>query len=63
MRQRHGEIIDNLIRMDDFTLFCLQPGQGLYVKGFGQAYRVSADDLVDLVHLDQGHKPRQEEHQ
>ena len=63
LRQRHGEIIDNLIRMDDFTLFCLQPGQGLYVKGFGQAYRVSADDLVDLVHLDQGHKPRQEEHQ
>ncbi|MCA2442438.1 heme utilization protein HutZ, partial [Vibrio alginolyticus] len=26
------------------------------VKGFGQAYQVSGDDLVDFVHLQEGHK-------
>nr|WP_206619341.1 hypothetical protein [Aeromonas caviae] len=30
--------------------------QGLFVKGFGQAFRVSGDELVDFVHLVEGHK-------
>ena len=58
LQQRHGDIVSNLTQMDDFTLFCLQPQMGLYVKGFGQAYRVNPHDLIDVLHLDQGHQPR-----
>ena len=57
LQQRHGEIISNLTKMADFSLFCLKPEQGLYVKGFGQAYRVDPNDLVAVLHLDQGHQP------
>ncbi|MBD1576621.1 MULTISPECIES: heme utilization protein HutZ [Vibrio] len=56
MEQRFGEIITSLSQLEDFKLFCLSPQQGLFVKGFGQAFQVSSDDLVDVVHLEQGHK-------
>jgi hypothetical protein len=35
---------------------CLQPQMGLYVKGFGQAYRVNPHDLIDVLHLTEGHR-------
>ena len=44
------------IRDRDFSLFNLKAENGLFVKGFGQAYQVSGDDLVDFVHLEEGHK-------
>ncbi len=53
---RFGEIIDGLSQLQDFVLFNFKPEQGLFVKGFGQAYQVSGDDLVDFVHLEQGHQ-------
>lgn len=56
MQQRFGEIIEGLSQLEDFVLFNLKADQGLFVKGFGQAYQVSGDDLVDVVQLDQGHK-------
>lgn len=56
MQARFGEIIDGLSQLQDFVLFNLKAEQGLFVKGFGQAYQVSGDDLVDFVHLEQGHK-------
>ncbi|KIP76598.1 HugZ protein [Vibrio harveyi] len=56
MRDRFGEIIDGLSQLEDFVLFNLKAEQGLFVKGFGQAYQVSGDDLVDFVHLQEGHK-------
>lgn len=56
MVDRFGDIIDNLKQLEDFTLYCLKPEKGLFVKGFGQAYQVSGDDLVDFVHLEQGHR-------
>ncbi|MGR5349851.1 heme utilization protein HutZ [Vibrio mediterranei] len=56
MRERFGEIIDGLSQLQDFILFNLKAEQGLFVKGFGQAYQVSGDDLVDFVHLQQGHR-------
>ncbi|ELB2278766.1 heme utilization protein HutZ [Vibrio alginolyticus] len=56
MKERFGEIIDGLSQLEDFVLFNLKPESGLFVKGFGQAYQVSGDDLVDLVHLQEGHK-------
>lgn len=51
MKDRFGEIIDGLSQLEDFVLFNLKAEQGLFVKGFGQAYQVSGDDLVDFVHL------------
>ncbi|MFV8457986.1 heme utilization protein HutZ [Vibrio owensii] len=56
MKDRFGEIIDGLSQLEDFVLFNLKADQGLFVKGFGQAYQVSGDDLVDFVHLQEGHK-------
>ncbi len=56
MRGRFGEIIDGLSQLKDFKLFKITPIKGLFVKGFGQAFQVSCDDLVDVVHLEQGHK-------
>ncbi|MDN3612525.1 heme utilization protein HutZ [Vibrio ostreicida] len=56
MKDRFGEIIDGLSQLQDFVLFNLKPDNGLFVKGFGQAYQVSGDDLVDFVHLEKGHQ-------
>lgn len=56
MKARFGDIIDGLSSLEDFKMFRLKPIQGLFVKGFGQAFQVSGDDLVDFVHLEQGHK-------
>ncbi|UXI02514.1 heme utilization protein HutZ [Photobacterium sp. TY1-4] len=56
LKARFGEIVDGLSGLEDFTLFRLEPTQGLFVKGFGQAFQVSGDDLVDFVHLQEGHK-------
>lgn len=56
LKARFGEIIDGLSQLEDFVLFNMKPEKGLFVKGFGQAYQVSGDDLVDFVHLQEGHK-------
>lgn len=57
LKERHGEIVENLSQLEDFNLFCFKPQQGLFVKGFGKAFQVSADELVNFVHLDEGHRP------
>ncbi|GAB2656477.1 heme utilization protein HutZ [Vibrio panuliri] len=53
--RRFGDIIASLSQLGDFNLYRLIPKSGRYVKGFGQAYDVSSDDLLDFVHLQQGH--------
>lgn len=55
MKATLGEIIDDLSALEDFKLIQLTPKNGLFVKGFGKAYQVSDNDLVDFVHLDKGH--------
>ncbi|EML0343093.1 heme utilization protein HutZ [Vibrio vulnificus] len=55
MEERFGEIVSGLSQLEDFVLFNLKAERGLFVKGFGQAYQVSGDDLVDFVHLQEGH--------
>ena len=55
LKNRHGELINDLSELEDFKLFAFTPEQGLFVKGFGQAFQVSPNDLVNVVHLDQGH--------
>lgn len=54
--QRFGEIVSELSAMKDFNLFRLTPSQGVYVKGFGQAFVISDNELVDPVHLTQNHQ-------
>ncbi|EMV9317021.1 heme utilization protein HutZ [Vibrio vulnificus] len=56
MEERFGEIVSGLSQLEDFFLFNLKAERGLFVKGFGQAYQVSGDDLVDFVHLQEGHR-------
>lgn len=56
LQARHGEIVDNLAKLEDFKVFCFTPEQGLFVKGFGKAFQVSTDELVNFVHLDEGHQ-------
>lgn len=56
MEHRHGEIVSGLTQLQDFMLFRFMPEKGLFVKGFGQAYPVSAQELVDAVPSLQGHR-------
>lgn len=55
LRDRFGEMADNLSKLGDFNLYRLTPNSGRYVKGFGQAFNVSGSDLVSFVHLTEGH--------
>lgn len=52
---RFGEMIDNLAGLTDFNLFKLNPHQGLYVKGFGQAFSLSGTELLDVDWKRDGH--------
>ncbi|AJR08957.1 heme utilization protein HutZ [Photobacterium gaetbulicola] len=56
LKQRFGDIVDGLSGLEDFKMFRFEPTQGLFVKGFGQAFQVGGDDLVDFVHLQEGHR-------
>ncbi|WP_367988540.1 heme utilization protein HutZ [Vibrio sp. NTOU-M3] len=55
LKARFGDIVDNLSQLGDFNLYRLVPESGRYVKGFGQAFEVSGNDLLDFVHLTEGH--------
>lgn len=56
LKARHGDLVDKLSNMQDFKLFSFKPTAGLFVKGFGKAFDVGVDDLINIVHLDQGHQ-------
>lgn len=50
---KFGEVI-NLIRpLADFKLFRLTPESGVYVRGFGQAYRFTGTTLENFKHIDE----------
>lgn len=38
---RHGEIISTLAELSDFKLFELVPSDGIFIHGFGQAYKIN----------------------
>ncbi|WOT05901.1 heme utilization protein HutZ [Shewanella youngdeokensis] len=52
---RFGDMIDNLASLTDFHLFKLNPHQGLYVKGFGQAFSLTGKQLLDVNWKRDGH--------
>jgi putative heme iron utilization protein len=51
---RFGEIVKG--SPTSRTSCCFEARAGTVRQGFGQAFRVSGDELVDFVHLVEGHK-------
>lgn len=61
LQTRFGDIIENLSQLGDFNLYRLVPESGRYVKGFGQAFEISGNDLLDFIHLTEGHVQKEKE--
>ncbi len=55
LHARLGEMVLELSQLKDFNLYRLNPISGRYVKGFGKAFNVSGEDLLTILHLDEGH--------
>lgn len=51
MEDRFGNVVELLRTLPDFILFRLKPYQGQYVKGFGKAYKLVGNGLLDLEHI------------
>jgi putative heme iron utilization protein len=48
MQKRFGNVVDLLRTLPDFILFRLTPCEGQYVKGFGKAYKLVGEGLLEL---------------
>ena len=46
MENKLGNTVKLLAGMGDFNLFGLQPQQGSYVRGFGQAYQLNGQEII-----------------
>ena len=53
-QQRHGKMAALLRQLPDFVLFHLQPTSGYFVMGFGQAYRLTGENLAVFEHTRTG---------
>lgn len=51
LRERQGKMIELLRTLRDFTLFRLVPESGLFVMGFGRAYRLGGPALDRFEHV------------
>lgn len=51
MEKRFGNVMDLLRSLPDFILFKLTPYQGQYIKGFGKAYKLTGEGLLELEHI------------
>jgi len=51
LKARQGKLVDLLKTLADFRLFRLVPESGLFVMGFGQAYRLHGDALDRFEHV------------
>jgi heme utilization protein HutZ len=56
LAQRFGDMPRGLAQLADFNLYRLTPKQGLYVKGFGQAFALSGSELLDIQWQKDGHR-------
>ena len=48
---RCGSIIETLCALSDFHLFRLTPESGVFVKGFGKAYKIDGEGLNRISHI------------
>ena len=51
LEERFGNVVELLRTLPDFILFKLTPYQGQYVKGFGKAYKLIGEGLLELEHI------------
>ncbi|MBU7584499.1 MAG: pyridoxamine 5'-phosphate oxidase family protein [Nostoc sp. TH1S01] len=51
LQERFGEMIEVLKSLGDFRIFLLIPSSGRFVLGFGNAYKISGDNLNELTHI------------
>ena len=51
LEKRFGNVVELLRTLPDFILFRLSPYQGQYVKGFGKAYKLVGEGLLELEHI------------
>ncbi len=54
--QRFGDIVQTLRGLRDFVLFRLHAESGVYVRGFGQAYRLEGEKLDRVRHIVPGRR-------
>ena len=51
---KFGEVIGLIRPLADFRMFALVPRRGVFVKGFGQAYRIAGSTLDAFRHVKDG---------
>lgn len=56
--ERFGEIVATLRNLPDFQLVRLTPVSGSYVRGFGQAWRLTGPGLHEIEHISSPEKAR-----
>lgn len=56
-----GAIVDTLRVLPDFQLFCLVPLCGVYVRGFGRAFRLSGPGMAQVRHINPAAQRQQPE--
>ena len=52
LEERFGSVINLLRGLSDFVLFKLTPYQGQFVMGFGKAFTLQGEGLLELEHVD-----------
>lgn len=50
-KNRYGEIVDTLRQFKDFVLFQLVPKNGVFIRGFGQAYKIDEGQVLPHVKI------------
>ncbi len=50
-RDKFGNIADTLAQLADFNLYSFRASEGTYIKGFGQAYRISGENMAIVEHI------------
>ena len=51
LEARFGNVVTVLRGLPDFILFRLKPYKGQYVMGFGKAYKLTGETLLELEHI------------
>lgn len=49
--ERHGKVVSLIRQLPDFVLFRLKPKSGVFVVGFGEAYRIEGENMDTFVHV------------
>lgn len=53
-QDRHGKVVNLIRQLPDFILFRLVPTSGVFVVGFGEAYRIEGENMDRFVHVRTG---------